>query len=44
MITRGDTMEMTIHLDPDIFKIVKAGVKHIEARVNDEKKKKITCW
>ena len=34
-------MEMTIHLDPDIFKIVKAGVKHIEARVNDEKRRRL---
>ncbi len=34
-------MEMTILLDPDIFKIVKAGVKHIEVRVNDEKRRRL---
>ena len=34
-------MEMTIHLDKDIFEIVKNGTKHIEVRVNDEKRRKL---
>lgn len=34
-------MEMNIHLDKDIFEIVKNGTKHIEVRVNDEKRRKL---
>ena len=29
---------MELHLDEEIFKIVKSGTKHIEVRLNDEKK------
>lgn len=32
---------MTIHLDPELFEIVKSGTKNIEARVNDEKRRKL---
>ena len=32
---------MTIHLDSDLFEIVKRGTKNIEARVNDEKRKRL---
>ena len=32
---------MTIHLDEDIFEVVKNGTKKIELRVNDEKRRKI---
>ena len=32
---------MTIHLDSDLFEIVKCGTKNIEARVNDEKRKRL---
>lgn len=32
---------MTIHLDEDIFEIVKNGTKKIELRVNDEKRRKL---
>ena len=35
-------MEMTIHLDPDIYEIVKNGTKNIEVRLNDEKRRKLT--
>ena len=34
-------MEMKIHLDSDIFEIVKKGNKDIEVRLNDEKRKKL---
>lgn len=34
-------MEMKVHLHPDVFEIVKNGVKDVEARVNDEKRKKL---
>ena len=34
-------MEMKIHLDSDIFEIVKKGSKDIEVRLNDEKRKKL---
>ncbi len=33
-------MEMVFHLDSDIFGIVEQGIKNLEVRVNDEKKKK----
>ncbi len=32
---------MQIHLDPEIFELVKNGTKNVEARVNDEKRRKI---
>ena len=32
-------MEMSFHLHPDVFEIVKAGVKDIEVRINDEKRR-----
>lgn len=32
---------MTIHLDDDIFAIVKNGNKNVEVRVNDEKRRKL---
>lgn len=32
---------MTIHLDEDIFEIVDKGVKNIEVRINDEKRRKL---
>lgn len=32
---------MIIHLDSDLFEIVKCGTKNIEARVNDEKRKRL---
>ena len=32
---------MTIHLDEDIFEVVKNGTKKIELRVNDEKRRKL---
>ena len=34
-------MEMIVHLDDDVFKIVKEGKKDIEVRVNDEKRRKL---
>lgn len=34
-------MEMTIHLHPDVFDVVKMGNKNIEARVYDEKRRKL---
>lgn len=34
-------MEMTVHLHPDVFEIVKQGQKDIEARVNDLKRRKL---
>lgn len=34
-------MEMKIHLDSDIFGIIKTGTKDIEVRLNDEKRKKL---
>ena len=34
-------MEMKIHLDSDIFDIVENGTKTVEARVNDEKRRKL---
>lgn len=34
-------MKMKIHLDSDIFDIVKKGTKDIEVRLNDEKRKNL---
>lgn len=34
-------MEMKVHLDSDVFQIVKNGKKDIEVRLNDEKRKKL---
>ena len=34
-------MEMQVHLHPDIFEIVLNGKKNVEARVNDEKRRKL---
>lgn len=35
-------MEMIIHLDEDIFEIVKNGTKDVEVRLNDEKRRKLS--
>lgn len=32
---------MIIHLDEDIFEVVKYGTKNVEVRVNDEKRRKL---
>ena len=32
---------MQIHLDPEIFELVKNGTENVEARVNDEKRRRI---
>jgi ASC-1-like (ASCH) protein len=32
---------MIIHLDPDVFEVVKNGSKNIEVRVNDEKRRRL---
>lgn len=32
---------MVIHLDEDIFEVVKHGTKNVEVRVNDEKRRKL---
>lgn len=34
-------MEMIVHLDEDIFDIVQYGKKDVEARLNDEKRRKL---
>lgn len=34
-------MKMKVHLHPDVFDIVSKGVKDIEVRVNDEKRRKL---
>ena len=34
-------MEMKFHLHPDVFEIVKTGIKDIEVRINDEKRRKL---
>ncbi len=34
-------MEMIVHLHSDVFEIVKNGIKDIEVRVNDEKRRKL---
>ena len=33
-------MEMIVHLDEDIFEVVQKGIKNVEVRVNDEKRRK----
>ena len=35
-------MEMICHLDEDIFSLVKDGIKDVEVRVNDEKRRKLS--
>ena len=35
-------MEMIVHLDSDIFDVVDKGIKCIEGRVNDEKRRKLS--
>lgn len=34
-------MEMNVHLHADVFDIVKDGIKDVEVRVNDEKRRKL---
>lgn len=34
-------MEMVFHLDSDIFEIVEQGIKDLEVRANDEKRRKL---
>lgn len=34
-------MEMIVHLDSDIFDVVDKGIKCVECRVNDEKRRKL---
>ncbi len=34
-------MEMVVHLDNDVFEIVRKGIKDVEVRVNDEKRRKL---
>ena len=34
-------INMTVHLDPDIFEVVKNETKTIEVRVNDEKRRRL---
>lgn len=34
-------MEMIVHLHSDVFEIVENGIKDIEVRVNDEKRRKL---
>lgn len=34
-------MEMIVHLDEDIFEVVQKGIKNVEVRVNDEKRRKL---
>lgn len=34
-------MEMVVHLHPEVFDIVLNGVKDVEVRVNDEKRRKL---
>lgn len=34
-------MEMTVHLEKEMFKLVESGIKDVEVRVNDEKRKKL---
>ena len=34
-------MEMVIHLHPEVFDIVKSGMKDVEIRVNDEKRRNL---
>lgn len=35
-------MEMIVHLHPEVFDIVKDGIKNVEVRVNDEKRRKLS--
>lgn len=35
-------MEMKVHLHSDVFEIVRNGIKDIEVRVNDEKRRKLS--
>lgn len=35
-------MEMKVHLHSDVFEIVKKGVKDVEARVNDSKRRQLS--
>lgn len=37
----GINMEMKVHLHEDVFEIVKKGIKNVEVRVNDEKRRKL---
>ena len=34
-------MEMKVHLNPEVFEIIKKGIKDIEVRVNDEKRRRL---
>ncbi len=34
-------MEMVVHLDNDVFEIVRKGIKDVEVRVNDEKRRQL---
>ena len=34
-------MEMIVHLDSDVFEVVKNGTKNVECRINDEKRRKL---
>lgn len=34
-------MEMIVHLDEDVFEVVEEGIKNVEVRINDEKRKKL---
>lgn len=34
-------MEMIVHLDEDVFEIVRKGIKDVEVRVNDEKRRQL---
>ena len=34
-------MEMTVHLHKEVFDIVEAGIKDVEIRLNDEKRRKL---
>lgn len=34
-------MEMEVHLHPEVFDIVNDGIKNVEIRVNDEKRRKL---
>lgn len=32
---------MIVHLDEEMFKLVESGIKNVEVRVNDEKRRKL---
>lgn len=36
-----NSMEMEFHLHPEVFDIVSGGIKNVEIRVNDEKRRKL---